>query len=87
MTTKGDIRIERAERLVYNILRQSDSKDRILLFKTNIGNHVFWLKKAIPIHISYITCAMRDGLLETYQDIYTLDKGLVQAFYNLQSKK
>ena len=35
MTTKGDIRIERAERLVYNILRQSDSKDRI--FAANGG--------------------------------------------------
>ena len=34
----------------------------------------FTLKTPVPVHIRYITCEMKDGLLEIYKDVYQQDK-------------
>ncbi|MEN0054229.1 MAG: L,D-transpeptidase family protein [Mucilaginibacter sp.] len=40
------------------------------------------LKKSVPIHIIYITCAAGDWGLITYEDVYHLDQNLEKALYN-----
>lgn len=90
MTTEGDIKVEKAERLVYNILQQNGSGQELSLFRKTYnsrGNQNIRLKNPIPIRVTYLTCAIKDGVLETYKDIYGLDDALARAFYPVNAKK
>ena len=42
------------------------------------------LKKAIPVHVTYYTCEMKNGLLVKYKDVYSMDRRLENALYKLK---
>lgn len=44
------------------------------------GHHELQLAKKIPVYISYMTCAVRNGILVNYQDVYGYDATLQQKY-------
>jgi len=82
----GCIRVEQAEKLADLILTSDGSEDLIGAVHKDIIRYKtkdFKLNKPVPIKITYITCEMQKGMLITYKDIYSLDKRLEMALYNI----
>lgn len=82
----GCIRVQKAAELATLLLRYDGSSAQIPLMRRNVDRYLrsnFILKKPVPIKITYITCAMKDGELVRYKDIYRLDKLLENKLYNI----
>ncbi len=80
----GCIRVEQAEKLAELLLANDASTDKIPELKNALKKYItrnFYLKKAVPIKITYLTCSVKDGVLLTYNDIYDLDKGMETGLY------
>jgi len=43
----------------------------------------FVLKQKIPFKVTYITCAVDEGVLVMYNDVYQLDQNLEMKLYNV----
>ncbi|MFI5136459.1 MAG: L,D-transpeptidase family protein [Sphingobacteriales bacterium] len=80
----GCIRVEQAEKLAELLLANDASTDKISELKNALKKYItksFYLKKAVPIKITYLTCGVKDGVLQTYDDLYDLDKGMETGLY------
>lgn len=87
--SQGCIRVQKAEELAGLLLQYDGSQDQIPLMQKNVTEYLqstFILKRPVPIKITYITCAVQDGQLLRYKDIYHLDKLLENKLYNLTSQ-
>ena len=83
----GCIRVEQALKLADLILTNDGSAGKIkAMHQAAIAykKQSFNLKKALPIKITYLTCAVNEGVLVKYKDVYDLDKSLEMALYNTQ---
>ena len=80
----GCIRVEHAEKLGTLLLKNDGSADKIATLYQGIAAYVtrnIYLKKAIPVKITYLTCEVNAGEYVAYKDIYDLDKSLEMALY------
>ncbi|MEO5909901.1 MAG: hypothetical protein ABIP95_03390 [Pelobium sp.] len=69
----GSVIIENSNSLIDLLLRQ----DNLSVKPTNVkGSRLMTLKHPFPVFIGYFTCVVRDGILNTYKDIYHLDEPL-----------
>lgn len=75
---KRYIRVEQAAKLGELLLKNDGQKAG-----TIHQNQTFKLKSPVPLHITYITCAVGDYGLVIYKDIYNQDKALETALYNI----
>lgn len=83
--TDGNIQVEQATKLAALLLETDGASAEIPSLQaamTLYERHTFALKKPIPIYITYLTCEIKSGLLETYTDLYGWDAALEAAFYN-----
>jgi murein L,D-transpeptidase YcbB/YkuD len=71
--SKGSIIIENPDSLIDLLLKQDNQSARTTNEK---GRKLMTLKHPIPIFIGYFTCVVRDGILNTYKDIYHYDEDL-----------
>lgn len=81
----GCIRIEKAEEFGVLLLMNDGALSKIPAFRkavTNYQKQTFKLKKPVAVHITYLTCEIKEGEMITYEDIYNLDKSLEMALYN-----
>jgi len=51
---------------------------------THYKRETFILNKPVPVAVTYLTCEVKAGALVVYKDIYSLDKGLEMALYNVK---
>lgn len=83
----GCIRVEQAGKLGKLLLQNDHAENLAGIFAkamTRYQNKTFKLKTPVPLHITYLTCAIDEwGLVTTYKDIYNLDRGLEMALYNI----
>jgi murein L,D-transpeptidase YcbB/YkuD len=80
----GCIRVERAEKLAELLLENDGAAGKIPELRKDLKRYItksFYLKKTVPIKITYLTCGVKDGGLLTYGDIYDLDKGMEIGLY------
>ena len=80
----GCIRVEQAEKLGTLLLKNDGSADQITALHQGMAAYVnrnIYLKKAIPLKITYLTCEVNEGEYVTYKDIYDMDKSLEMALY------
>jgi len=80
----GCIRVEQAEKLGTLLLKNDGSADKIAALHQGMAANVnrnIYLKKAIPVKITYLTCEVNEGEYVNYKDIYDLDKSLEMALY------
>lgn len=72
---------EKLVRLLLNSDGNTNSKTaNRAIISTQIKNYT--LNKAIPIHLTYFTCEMKNGVLIKFKDIYKLDKVLQKGLYD-----
>lgn len=82
--SNGCIRIEQARRFATLLLKNDDSADKIKALDRGLNTYFkqnIFLKKPMPIKITYLTCEIKDGELITLTDIYNLDNSLQMALY------
>jgi murein L,D-transpeptidase YcbB/YkuD len=82
--SNGCIRIEQARRFAILLLKNDDSADKLKALDKGLNTYFkqnIYLKKAMPIKITYLTCEIKDGELISLTDIYNLDNSLEMAFY------
>lgn len=80
----GCIRVENAEQLAELLLKADQQATKIADLQTAMHDYTkktFLLKNPVPILITYLTCTVKDGLLQYHQDIYQLDSALVLKMY------
>ena len=80
----GCIRVEQAEKLGTLLLKNDGSANQITALQQGMAAYVnrnIYLKKAIPLKITYLTCEVNEGEYVTYKDIYEIDKSLEIALY------
>jgi len=83
----GCIRLEQADKLGKMLLQNDHAANLVGSFTkamTRYQTKTFKLKAPVPLHITYLTCAIDEwGLVTNYTDIYNLDKSLEMALYNV----
>ncbi|EHQ29514.1 L,D-transpeptidase scaffold domain-containing protein [Mucilaginibacter paludis] len=83
-TSNGTIQLVQAENLADallkgdNSLHSAEQLHRVIARKER-SNYRF--KKPMPVYITYLTCAVKDGLLETYEDVYHKDDHLASVMF------
>ncbi len=80
----GCIRVEKAEELGKLMLQQDGAANKIGMMRSGMQQYInrnINLKKPLPIRITYLTCGIGEWGMETYPDIYGLDKSLEMALY------
>ncbi|WP_199139786.1 L,D-transpeptidase family protein [Pedobacter sp. ASV12] len=80
----GCIRVANAELLAELLLKADQQPTKIATLQTAMKAYTkktFLLKKPVPIIITYLTCAVKDGLLQYYDDVYQLDSSLSLKMY------
>jgi len=83
-TSNGRIKIEKAEQLAKILLIADGSQEMVPVLENALaGYHYknFYLKKPIPISVTYLTCEMIDGRLIIYKDIYQKDAELERKVF------
>jgi murein L,D-transpeptidase YcbB/YkuD len=83
----GYIRVQKASTLAALLMRYDRLANRTVRGQKEVSNYRknnVVLRKPIPITVTYLTCTVKDGQLERYQDIYELDQLLVNKLYNIQ---
>nr|WP_082855941.1 L,D-transpeptidase family protein [Mucilaginibacter sp. L294] len=80
----GCIRVQNAVKLAEILLTNNSVKTTVLVMETAIDRGTrknFFLKKPVPIAVTYLTCEIVDGTLVVYNDVYGLDKSLDMLLY------
>ncbi len=80
----GCIRVEKAALLAELILKADLQATKITALQTAMDQYTkktFLLKKPIPITVTYLTCTVKDGLLQYHDDIYKLDDNLTLKMF------
>lgn len=80
----GCIRVEKADLLAELLLKADGQASKTANLQTAMKGYVkksFLLKNPIPIIITYLTCTVRDGLLQFHNDLYQLDNDLMIKIY------
>lgn len=80
----GCIRVEQAEKLGSLLLQNDGSADKITALHSGMASYIkrnIYLKKAIPLAITYLTCGIDEWGYVSYNDIYGLDNSLEMALY------
>jgi murein L,D-transpeptidase YcbB/YkuD len=83
--SKGNIKVEKGERLAALLLSADGHADKIISLRRAISDYAisnFILTKPAALKITYITCEAQNGTVISYNDIYSLDKKLENALYN-----
>lgn len=83
--TKGCLQIENSELLAESLLRADRSGNQVMVLENAIKNYKyknFYLKKPVPIAITYLTCEMIDSRLVIYKDIYQKDAELESKLFS-----
>lgn len=81
----GCIRVERADFLAELLLKADQQSLKTASLQTAMKAYIkknFLFKKPIPIIITYLTCTVRDGLLQFHDDLYQLDSSLMIKMYD-----
>ena len=84
--SNGTLNVEHAQKLAGLLLaNDGNSKSIPLITKALKKNEErkFILKHKIPFHVTYITCAVNEGVLVMYNDVYQLDQQLEMKLYNV----
>lgn len=84
--TNGCIHVNNAVKLAELLMDNDGSGGKVTALKNAVKTgrtRNFYLKKPLPIKVTYLTCADSDGLLVIYDDIYNLDKNLERALYGI----
>ena len=82
----GCIRVENVAELARLLLKNDAQENKISVLNKNIAKEKqqnFVLKTPVPVKLTYLTCLVKDGEIVNYKDIYTLDKSLEMAMYNV----
>lgn len=82
--TNGCVSVQAADKLAALLLKydgQGRRTDEMIWAMKAYANRTFMLQKVLPISIVYQTCAIRDGKLVTYADIYNRDIELENNMY------
>ena len=80
----GCIRVEKAALLAELLLKADGQPSKTANLQTAMKGYVkknFPLKNPIPIIITYLTCTVRDGMLQFHNDLYQLDNDLMIKIY------
>ncbi len=80
----GCIRVENAGLLAALLLKadgQATMKKTLENAMNAYTQKTFPLKKPVPIIITYLTCTLKDGLLQCNDDVYNLDQELMTRMY------
>lgn len=80
----GCIRVEQAEKLGSLLLQNDGSGDQVASFQQGMNAYIkrnFYLKKPVPIKVTYLTCGIDEWGYVSYPDIYGLDNSLEMALY------
>lgn len=83
--TDGNIRVEWATKLAALLLEADGASSEIPSLQTSVAlyeRRTFILKSPVPVYVTYLTCEIKNGLLEIYEDPYGLDAALEAAFYD-----
>jgi len=84
--SNGTLNVEHAQKLAAMLLvNDGNLKSVPLIAKALKKNEVrkFVLKQKIPFKVTYITCAVDEGVLVMYNDVYQLDQNLEMKLYNV----
>ncbi|MDB5126181.1 L,D-transpeptidase family protein [Mucilaginibacter sp.] len=80
----GCIRVQNAAKLAKILLINDDAQKTLPIMEKALDDGIkknFFLKKPIPIAVTYLTCEIVDGALIVYDDIYKLDNSLDMLLY------
>jgi murein L,D-transpeptidase YcbB/YkuD len=80
----GCIRVQNAVKLAKLLLANNNEQKTVQTMEKAIDRGIrkdFFLKKPVPIAITYLTCEIVDGVLVVYNDIYDLDNNLDILLY------
>lgn len=83
--TKGNIGIANGADLASEILKLQPGANQLPALRRGVraGQEInIPLKRSIPFKVTYLTCLIKDGQLNTFDDIYQLDGQLEQALYH-----
>ena len=78
----GCIRVENPDKLVEFFLKNDQSIEifpEVLDAMEKYKRKRIYLKKPIPITVTYLTMEVKNGELQTYEDLYHKDKNLIKA--------
>jgi murein L,D-transpeptidase YcbB/YkuD len=84
--SNGTLSVEHAQKLAgLLLLNDGNPKSIPLITKILKKNEVrmLTLKQKVPFRVNYITCAVNEGVLIIYNDVYQLDQGLEMKLYNV----
>jgi murein L,D-transpeptidase YcbB/YkuD len=80
----GCIRLQNPVKLAKLLLTNDGVQRKVQVMEDAIDRGVrkdFFLKKPVPMAVTYLTCEIVDGTLVVYNDIYGLDKNLDMLLY------
>jgi murein L,D-transpeptidase YcbB/YkuD len=80
----GCIRVQNAVKLAKLLLTTNGAQTTVQVMETAVDRGIrknFFLKKPVPIAVTYLTCEIVDGTLVVYNDVYGLDKSLDMLLY------
>ncbi|TKB97644.1 L,D-transpeptidase scaffold domain-containing protein [Pedobacter cryophilus] len=78
----GCIRVENPDKLVEFFLKNDQATEilpEVLNAMEKYKRKRVYLKKPIPITVTYLTMEVKNGELQTYKDLYQKDKNLIKA--------
>ncbi|MCC8425499.1 L,D-transpeptidase family protein [Mucilaginibacter sp. UR6-11] len=85
--TTGCIWVDDAEKLATLMLKHDGRENEAAILRKAMSSYkrkTFILQKQVPLKVTYLTCAVKNGELIFHKDIYNLDKSLEMALYNVK---
>ena len=87
-TTNSTLNVEHAQQLAGLLLANDGNLKSLPLITKALKNNEmrkFILKNKMPFQVTYLTCAVNEGELFLYNDVYQLDQGLEMKLYNISN--
>ena len=84
--SNGTLNVEHAQKLAVLLLVNDRNFKSVPLIAKGLNKNEmrkFILKQKIPFKVTYITCAVDEGVLVMYNDVYQLDQNLEMKLYNV----
>ncbi|WP_139112934.1 hypothetical protein [Mucilaginibacter sp. PPCGB 2223] len=82
--SNGTIWIDQARKFTESLFKYDNGHNSIAELNKAIASKQhrnYHLKTQLPVYVTYQTCEVKEGVLETYDDIYHLDDRLVKALF------